>query len=170
MKTTGIIFVLFILTGCASSSKEIQATYVSPMTYTSYDCQQLSREADRVSSRVSELTGQIDERASGDKTTMAVALVLFWPAAFFLGNNEAQNAELSKLKGESEALQQASIEKKCESQVIVATSSQKSIDSSDDVYMKIEKLAKLKDEGVLTDEEFQAEKTKLLSGSNEETH
>ncbi len=84
------------------------------MTYTSYDCQQLSREADRVSSRVSELTGQIDERASGDKTTMAVALVLFWPAAFFLGNNEAQNAELSKLKGESEALQQASIEKKCE--------------------------------------------------------
>lgn len=87
----------------------------------------------------------------------------------FLRNNEAQNAELSKLKGESEALQQASIEKKCESQVIVATSSQKSIDSSDDVYMKIEKLAKLKDEGVLTDEEFQTEKTKLLSGSNEET-
>ena len=78
MKTTGIIFVLFILTGCASSSKEIQATYVSPMTYTSYDCQQLSREADRVSSRVSELTGQIDERASGDKTTMAVAPPFFF--------------------------------------------------------------------------------------------
>ena len=102
----GILIGLAILTlaGCATTSQNIQSTYVSPMTYASYDCTQLSLEADRISRRVSELTGQIDKRARGDKTQTAVALVLFWPAVFFLGDNEAQNAELAKLKGESEAL------------------------------------------------------------------
>lgn len=167
MKVISIVIVSLLVTACATSSKDIQATYVSPMTYKSYDCEQLSLEADRISRRVSQLTGQIDKRASGDKTQMAVALVLFWPAAFFLGNNEAQNTELSSLKGESEALQQASIEKKCIAQNIAVTSIEETT-SADDTYTKLEKLAKLKDDGVITDNEFQTEKTKLLSGDRDE--
>jgi uncharacterized lipoprotein YajG len=167
----GILIGLATLTlaGCATTSQNIQSTYVSPMTYDSYDCTQLSLEADRISRRVSELTGQIDKRASGDKTQTAVALVLFWPAVFFLGNNEAQNAELSKLKGESEALQQASITKDCSTSTTSSTVTQEQTAPAQDTYAQLEKLAKLRDDGILTDEEFQIEKTKLLSGDSEAT-
>ena len=155
---------ILTLAGCATTSQNIQSTYVSPMTYASYDCTQLSLEADRISRRVSELTGQIDKRARGDKTQTAVALVLFWPAVFFLGDNEAQNAELAKLKGESEALKQASITRKCSIQTLSSTVSKEETTNTpvQDTYSQLEKLAKLKEDGVLTDEEFQNEKKKLL--------
>jgi hypothetical protein len=164
MKGILVTLVALGLTGCATTSQNIQSTYVSPMTYQSYDCTQLSLEADRISRRVSELTGQIDRRASGDKTQTAVALVLFWPALFFLGNNEAQNTELAKLKGESEALQQASITRKCSMQTLSSTVSKEETANTpvQDTYSQLKKIAKLKEDGVLTDEEFQKEKKKLL--------
>lgn len=155
------------ISGCATSSKNIQSTYVSPMTYDSYNCDQISLEADRISRRASELTGQIDKRASGDKTQTAVALVLFWPALFFLGNNEAQNAELSKLKGESEALEQASITKECGNPTPESVITKKESTPPQDKYASLEKLAALRNDGTLTDEEFQVEKTKLLSSDSE---
>jgi hypothetical protein len=164
MKGILVTLVALGLTGCATTSQNIQSTYVSPMTYQSYDCTQLSLEADRISRRVSELTGQIDRRASGDKTQTAVALVLFWPALFFLGDNEAQNVELAKLKGESEALQQASITRKCSMQTLSSpVSNEETVNTPvQDTYSQLKKIAKLKEDGVLTDAEFQKEKKKLL--------
>jgi len=41
------------LAGCASSSAEISATYVSPVMYKQYTCQQLALEAQSVTARVS---------------------------------------------------------------------------------------------------------------------
>jgi hypothetical protein len=38
---------------------------------------------------------------------------LFWPAAFALGGNQAQEAEYARLKGEADAIHQAAIAKKC---------------------------------------------------------
>ena len=115
MKTAFLLVIItsLVQSGCATTSQSIQATYVSPMTYASHDCTQLSLEADRISRRVSELTGQIDKRASDDQGQAAVAIILFWPALFFLGDNDAQNAELSKLKGEAQAIEANSISKKC---------------------------------------------------------
>ncbi|MEA3643102.1 MAG: hypothetical protein VBE63_24640 [Lamprobacter sp.] len=43
---------------------------------------------------------------------MGVGLVLFWPALFFLAGDD-QKEELSRLKGEYEALQQAAIRQDC---------------------------------------------------------
>ena len=166
MKSIGIVVLALCVTACASSAKEIQAKYVSPTIYRSFDCEQLSLEADRISRRVSELTGQIDKRAAGDKKQMAVAIILFWPAAFFLGNNKEQNAELSRLKGESEALQQASIEKKCIVESVVASESKITENTpTDDVYTRLGKLSVLRDDGTITEEEFQVEKAKLLGNS-----
>jgi hypothetical protein len=44
---------------------------------------------------------------------MAVTLFLFWPAAFALGGTKQQEAEYARLKGESDAVQQAVIAKRC---------------------------------------------------------
>tara|TARA_B100000508_G_C11300150_1_gene199460 strand:- start:113 stop:556 length:444 start_codon:yes stop_codon:yes gene_type:complete len=100
------------LSGCAKSSKNIQATYVSPLQYQSYSCKQLEMEIGRVSRRVSEISGQQDSQATGDAVAMGVGLVLFWPALFFLIGDDKKE-EIGRLKGEYDALEQSAIQKNC---------------------------------------------------------
>jgi len=101
------------LGGCATSSKDVAATFVSPIQYSSYDCDQLRQELVRINGRVGQLSGRLDEAASNDKAIMGIGMILFWPALFALGGTKQQEAELSRLKGEYEALQIASTSKKC---------------------------------------------------------
>lgn len=107
-----------MLAGCASSSREVSATYVSPITYRSYDCEQISAETMRIQSRVQQLGARLDEASSNDKKLVGVGMLLFWPALFALGGTKEQEAEYARLKGEYDALQQAYIEKKCGSSVV----------------------------------------------------
>jgi hypothetical protein len=100
------------LSGCASTSDKVSAAYVSPLQFNSYDCSQLTAESQRIAARVSELGGQVDKAATNDKVIMGVALIVFWPALFALGNKQ-QEAEYARLKGEYDAIQRAAIEKKC---------------------------------------------------------
>lgn len=99
--------------GCASSSDEIAAQYVSPMQYNTYDCQQIAAEQQRVSARVAQLKGEVDDNATGDTVATTVGVILFWPALFFIDGDGPEANEYARLKGEHEALQKASIEKKC---------------------------------------------------------
>lgn len=103
----------FGMVGCATSSKDIASTYVSPVQYQGYDCDQIAAENQRLASRVSQLGGRLDEASSNDKAIMGVGLVLFWPALFALGGTKQQEAEYARLKGEHDALQQAAVAKKC---------------------------------------------------------
>ena len=101
------------LAGCASNSDEITASYVSPTEYQSYSCTQLTQEAARVSRRSQELGVAQDSKAQSDAGTMAVTLILFWPAAFFIDGDDETAAELSRLKGQAQAIEQANIQKNC---------------------------------------------------------
>ena len=111
-----IVFALvsssIVLGGCASAAKDVSSSYVSPLQYQGYDCTQITAEGQRIQGRINQMTGQLDKAASNDKAITGVALILFWPAAFALGN-KTQEAEYARLKGEGEALEQASIAKKC---------------------------------------------------------
>lgn len=102
-----------LLAGCASRASNISASYVSPLTYAPYDCNMISMEAARISSRAAQMTGEQDSKATNDAVATGVALVLFWPAAFMIKGDGASAAELGRLKGEMEAIQQASIQKGC---------------------------------------------------------
>lgn len=102
-----------ITSGCADKSSNVQASYVSPIQFQGYSCSQISSEAQRVSSRAAQSAGVQDKKAKNDAVATGVALVLFWPAAFFVGGNKENSAELSRLRGELEALEQASIQKNC---------------------------------------------------------
>lgn len=102
-----------ILTACATAGKDISSTYVSPMQYANYDCEQLRAESMHISGRVNQLTGRLDEAASNDKAIMGVGLILFWPALFALGGTKQQEAELSRLKGEYDAIEATATTKKC---------------------------------------------------------
>lgn len=106
--------VILGLAGCASQPDKIQASYVSPLNYASYDCQQIATESQRLQQRVSALHGTLKDEANADAWQMGLGLVLFWPTLFFLeGGDGPQAAEYAQLKGEAEALQKAAIEKRC---------------------------------------------------------
>ncbi|MDJ0777637.1 MAG: hypothetical protein QNJ85_07235 [Gammaproteobacteria bacterium] len=103
----------FVMVACASSSKEIAATYVSPAEYASFSCDQLSQELARLNKKKNDLAFELDEKASSDEGLTAVSVILFWPAAFALGGNEEQEAEYARIKGEYDAVQKAGVEKSC---------------------------------------------------------
>ncbi len=104
-----------LLGGCATASSGIATTYVSPLQFQSYDCQQISGEMQRISVRVNQLAGRLDKAAENDKALVGVGMLLFWPALFALGGTKEQEAEYSRLRGEYEALQKVGNEKKCTS-------------------------------------------------------
>ena len=99
--------------GCASKSEDIAAAYVSPTSYQSLTCAQLGEEAQRVSARASQAVGVQNKKAADDATATAVSLILFWPAAFLIKGDKASAAEVARLKGEMQALEQANTAKKC---------------------------------------------------------
>ncbi len=101
------------ISGCATASKDVSSSYVSPLQYQTYDCGQLTAESLRIQTRVVELGGRLDQAASNDKALVGVGMILFWPALFALGGTKAQEAEFGRLKGESEAVQKTVIEKRC---------------------------------------------------------
>lgn len=113
MKSITTITAALALTACASSPDSISAQYVSPLQYQNYSCEQLGAESQRIGTRVAEVTGQQQAKSTSDAVATGVGVVLFWPALFFLGSGSDKKEELSRLKGESDAIQQAAIQKSC---------------------------------------------------------
>lgn len=114
MKKYFILASLACLAGCASSPDEMTASYVSPLQYQKYDCGQIAEEAAHVERRVGELYSTLDKKAGNDAAQMGVGLVLFWPTLFFLeGGDGAEAVEYKRLRGEYEALQKVSVQKRC---------------------------------------------------------
>ena len=113
MRNLGIVALCAALIGCASSSADITATYVSPVQFSSYNCQQLGLEAQSVSARAAALSGAQDSQRTKDQWSTAAAVVIFWPAAFLVGGDKQTAAELANMKGQMVAIEQASIQKKC---------------------------------------------------------
>jgi hypothetical protein len=99
--------------GCASKSEDVAAAYVSPVAYQSYSCRELSLEAQRVSSAAATAAGAQDSQRTKDAVATTAAVVIFWPAAFFVGGDNAKTAELARLKGHMQAIEDASVQKKC---------------------------------------------------------
>lgn len=112
-------------TGCASSTKEIGATYQSPLIYQSYTCDQLSFELGMLNTRAIELGAQVDKASNNDNLLTGVTLVLFWPAVFALGGNEAEEAEYAKVKGDITTIERVAVAKNCALPVVQASQTTK---------------------------------------------
>ncbi|MBL4890775.1 MAG: hypothetical protein JKX91_02910 [Rhizobiaceae bacterium] len=101
------------LTACATKPENIKASYVSPLAYESYECDQLSAEAERISGHAADIVGVQRKKAKKDAVATGVALILFWPALFFIKGNDVTESEVARLKGEMEALEKVTIQKRC---------------------------------------------------------
>jgi hypothetical protein len=113
MRKWGIVVLCTALAGCASSSSDIMPAYISPVAYQSFTCQQLAQEAQAVSTRAASLSGVQDQKRTNDGLATAAAVVIFWPAAFFVGGDKQTAAELAQMKGQMVAIEQAANIKKC---------------------------------------------------------
>jgi hypothetical protein len=113
MHKWGVVALGAALGGGASSAADIAPAYVSPVAYQSYTCQQLALEAQAISTRAATLSGAQDTQRTNDGLATAAAVVIFRPAAFFVGGDKQTAAELSQMKGQMIAVEQASIARKC---------------------------------------------------------
>ncbi len=102
-----------LISGCASNSTNVSASYISPIIYKKFSCKQIREEAVRVSQQVATLSGVQDKKASNDAVATGVALILFWPAAFMVGGDDHNTAQLAQMKGKYEALRAESEKKRC---------------------------------------------------------
>lgn len=114
MKNPLIAFLACAVTaGCAQKPDEISAAYVSPTKYENTSCSDIAAEAQRVSARQASLTGQQQKQASDDAAATTVGIILFWPVLFMIDGDDETATELSRMKGEFEALRDASERKGC---------------------------------------------------------
>ncbi|WEK06525.1 MAG: hypothetical protein P0Y65_09865 [Candidatus Devosia phytovorans] len=102
-----------MLAACATPPKDIAPTYVSTGLYENLSCSQLRAEAEAVSSRAAAAYGQQDKNRSSDAAMTTVTVVLFWPAAFFMKGDGAAAADVARLKGEMQAIEQVNRVKNC---------------------------------------------------------
>jgi hypothetical protein len=107
------LLVVAFISGCAKPAENIKPADISPLQYQYYSCDQIGQEMSEVGRKAAEISGVQDSVAKKDIAVMTVGLVIFWPSLFFLAAGEDQKNEIARLKGESEALEQAAIKKQC---------------------------------------------------------
>jgi hypothetical protein len=112
IKTTTALTVAATLAGCAASPESIAPAYVSPTAFAGQSCGQLNTAAAQLNARLATATGQQAKQASNDAAMTAVALILFWPAAFAIGGND-QSPAIAQMRGEAEALKSAAVSRGC---------------------------------------------------------
>ncbi|MEN8194508.1 MAG: hypothetical protein ABFS12_16935, partial [Bacteroidota bacterium] len=109
---TVAIMILFISASCATKSENIKGYETSPMMYQAYSCDQLNLEYDRICRQLTSVCKQQDESANLDAVAMTIGMIIFWPALFALAATDDEKHQISKLKGEKEAIEVAM--SKCE--------------------------------------------------------
>lgn len=106
-------FISANLAGCATKGADVQAGYVPASLYANLTCDQIAQELYDVGLKAGELSGQLDTAAGKDAGLVAVGIVLFWPALFFVGGDKNKEAQLAQLKGTRDALIKAAKAKGC---------------------------------------------------------
>jgi hypothetical protein len=98
------VIALALNTACASSPDSIQARYVSPNMYQTWNCEQLRDERARLTSEVQRVSGLQRENANADVAMMTVGIIILWPVLLGLAATKDRKDELGRLKGEYDAV------------------------------------------------------------------
>jgi hypothetical protein len=99
-----VVCAAVVASACAKKADKITASYVSPLIYENYDCNQLAAEGQRLGAKAAQVAGVQDKQATNDAVAMGVGLVLFWPSLFFIKGGKQTEAELAQLRGQMNAL------------------------------------------------------------------
>lgn len=108
-----VSFNSMMMGGCATKGGDISAAYVPASIYSNLGCPEIAQELMDVGLKASELSGQLDSAAGKDAGLVAVGVILFWPALFFVGGDKNKEAQLAQLKGQRDSLLKAAKAKGC---------------------------------------------------------
>lgn len=111
-KFVSAVCLLALVSACTAKPENVKASYVSRSAYTAMSCPELDVEAVRVANQLQGSTADQSKARSNDVALTAVSLILFWPAAFFVGRG-GNEEELGRLKGEVQAIDEAGRLKGC---------------------------------------------------------
>jgi hypothetical protein len=108
VKIASVVIGLIVI-GCATQPVKER---LSVPVYDLFECPQLAEEAQSVAITAAEIAGL--PRQAGEPFVRRGDLVVFWPAAFEARTGGSTgSAELARLKGEFDAIQQAAMQKSC---------------------------------------------------------
>lgn len=142
-KTIAAVICLSLFGGCTTRPTSIPPTSVSPILYDGADCTRLANEAMQVDQKLTLLSADLESSANADAAFVAIGFLL-WPIWFATAatGGAAKEQELGNLKGQKEAIQAASINKKCglNMQAIDEKASQKMISTIEESKVKCEAL------------------------------
>jgi len=99
MRNLGIAALCVAPVGCASSAAAITPTYVSPVQYSSYNCEQLALEAQSISARAAALSGAQGSQRTKDTVATTAAVVIFWPAGVLCRRRQADGCRARSDEG-----------------------------------------------------------------------
>lgn len=102
-----------LLAGCASSPGGIEPAHISSSKYAGHSCASLRAKGQQVSKEAQRVAGKVQDRSTDDAVMTGVAIVLFWPAAFFVKGDGPEAEQYAQLVGERQAIEQASKQKGC---------------------------------------------------------
>jgi hypothetical protein len=177
VKLTSVLAVALLTTGCASNPDSINATYVSPLRYAGYDCNQVAQEMGYLEQRTNLLYQNLRSKRTNDNWAMGLGMVLFWPALFALDGGDGPEAtEYAQVKGEYEALRQNSVEKSCNINIRSPDQILESARRADQggpaeteptagagsLSTRLRELDQLRQDGVLNEDEYNAARQRAL--------
>ena len=103
-----------VLSGCATRAGDVRPLATDPAYFSSWPCDALDDEADRVRQRAAHVAYAVDERAGNNIIAFGIGVTtLFWPALLAMRPSGPDAIELARLKGREEALQRASTQLAC---------------------------------------------------------
>lgn len=112
--TVAIAVAAVALAACAPKPENVKPAYAPQALYDNLSCNQIATEAVATSNKAHDAAGKERRHRHQDQAIVATGLVVFWPALFFThGKNTGSVANLSETKGEMQALEAASEQKKC---------------------------------------------------------
>ncbi len=104
------------ISGCNKASHDVEPTYVSQYKYEKKSCESLKRELEYIQERANIMMKRVDDRKDSQDTKLAFGW-LFWPSYLIIDDNSSESQELSKLKGEYNAINRVIDEKNCKEEV-----------------------------------------------------
>lgn len=99
--------------GCAEKSSKIAATPVPVSSYSTKSCPQLMAESHKVQLQLADYSGKQDAERAKDTAWMWGGGLIFIPAMAMAATGEDYEAEIGRLKGESEALNTTPAARRC---------------------------------------------------------
>lgn len=98
----------FLAAGCASEPQVTlpKPSFMSPIMYETYDCEQIDQEAKVLTHQAENISGVKTEKLSENG-------VIVWPVSLLSHNHERQNQDLVMVRAKFEALEKASQREKC---------------------------------------------------------